>query len=71
MNREAINLVWLKRDLRVEDNAALFEARKSGKIIALYVVEPDYWKLPDTSARQWNFIRESLKPLQNDLHSIV
>ncbi len=65
--REEINIVYLKRDLRIEDHAALFSARKQGAILALYVIEPDYWTLPDTSARQWQFIDQSIEPLKNQL----
>lgn len=64
---EAINIVWLKRDLRIEDHAAFFAARKRGRVLALYIVEPDYWALPDTSSRQWQFIEQSLEPLKEDL----
>ncbi len=64
---EPINIVWLKRDLRIEDHAALFCARKGGKILAVYMVEPDYWLLPDTSHRQWQFIEQSLAPLKEQM----
>ena len=58
------NIVWLKRDLRTVDHAALVAAGAGGTaVIPLYVVEPEYWALPDTSARQWSFIRESLLEL--------
>ncbi len=56
------NIVWFKRDLRTHDHAALLAA-SVGDVIPLYVVEPDYWQLPDTSARQWAFIRESVVEL--------
>jgi deoxyribodipyrimidine photo-lyase len=62
-----INIVWLKRDLRIEDHLALFAARKRGRIIALYGFEPDYWACPDASGRQWNFIRESLHEVSTSL----
>lgn len=65
--REAINLVWLKRDLRIEDHVALFSARKRGRVIALYCIEPDYWDLPDTSHRQWQFVEQSLTTLKVQL----
>jgi deoxyribodipyrimidine photo-lyase len=65
--REPVNIVWLKRDLRIEDHAALFCARKRGTVIALYIIEPEYWYLPDTSARQWQFIQQSLEPLNKQL----
>jgi deoxyribodipyrimidine photo-lyase len=57
-------IVWLKRDLRIADQAALVAAADSeGFVIPLYVVERDYWHLPETSARQWSFIRECLLEL--------
>lgn len=64
---ETFQIVWLKRDLRIEDHAAFFEARKRGRILALYVIEPDYWQLADTSQRQWHFIAECLEPLSLQL----
>jgi len=62
-----VNIVWLKRDLRVQDHAALFGARKRGTVIAMYVVEPGYWTQSDVSARQWAFTAECLEPLQENL----
>lgn len=65
-----INIVWFKRDLRVHDHRPLMEAAQAGPVIALYVVEPEYWLQPDTSARQWNFIRESLLSLEKALNDL-
>ncbi len=59
----AISVVWFKRDLRVDDHAALCAGAQRGKVIPLYIVEPEYWHLPDTSARQWEFTRESVQDL--------
>ena len=67
---EPINIVWLKRDLRIEDHAALFCARKRGKILAIYIIEPDYWSLPDIAHRQWQFIEQSLQPLKDQMARI-
>ncbi|MBE0482366.1 MAG: deoxyribodipyrimidine photo-lyase [Bacterioplanes sp.] len=62
------HIVWLKRDLRISDHAPLSAVLQHGEpVIVLYVVEPDYWQLPDTSARQWRFIRQSLLALEADL----
>ncbi len=52
-----VQLVWFKRDLRLADHAALAEAARHGPVLPLVIVEPDYWRLPDTSARQWQFWR--------------
>lgn len=57
-------LLWLKRDLRIQDHPALLRASQLGCVVPVYIVEPDYWALPDTSGRQWAFIRESLQELR-------
>ena len=59
-----INIVWFKRDLRIVDHAPLMEASKHGIIIPLYVLEPELWRLPDSSRRHWHFIHDSLVDLQ-------
>ncbi len=60
-------LLWFKRDLRLHDHPALTMAAGIGPVLPLYIVEPDYWHLPDTSARQWAFTAESLHDLRHDL----
>ena len=60
-------LVWFKRDLRLSDHPALTLAGSLGSVLPLYVVEPEYWALPDASARQWAFTRESLQDLRQAL----
>lgn len=59
-------VAWFKRDLRVDDHAPLHDAAAEG-VIPLYVVEPDYWQLTDTSERQWAFTLESLLDLDSEL----
>mgnify|MGYP002832827685 FL=1 len=66
----SMHLVWFKRDLRAFDHAPLANAVKAGPTAALYVAEPEYWALPDTSARQWNFITECLMELEHDLAAL-
>ena len=67
-NHNNVTLVWFKRDLRVVDHAALQHAvALGGQVLPLYIVEPDYWQLPDISARHWNFVVGCLADLQNDL----
>lgn len=63
-------LVWFKRDLRTTDHPALSRAAGLGSVLPLYIVEPDYWALPDTSARQWEVTAESLIDLRNDLAAL-
>ncbi|MBW0147371.1 FAD-binding domain-containing protein [Marinobacter arenosus] len=64
-------VVWYKRDLRTRDHGPLSAAAELGEpVIPLYVVEPGYWQLPDTSARQWHFIEDSLADLRRQLRRI-
>ncbi len=63
-------LVWFKRDLRTSDHPALALATCLGPVLPLYIVEPDYWRLADTSARQWAFAAESLVGLREELGAL-
>ncbi len=57
-------ILWFKRDLRVADHPALARAVAIGApVIPLYVAEPEYWALPDSSARHWAFVAECLSEL--------
>jgi deoxyribodipyrimidine photo-lyase len=67
--KEPVNIIWYKRDLRLFDHYPLNAAAKLGVIVPLYIVEPEYWKLPDTSRRHWHFISDSLQELQREFHS--
>lgn len=62
-----VHIVWFKRDLRLSDHAPLTLASAHGVVLPLYIVEPDYWRLPDVSRRHWHFIHDSLEDLQNEL----
>ncbi|MFO0628367.1 MAG: FAD-binding domain-containing protein [Polyangiales bacterium] len=64
-----VQVVWFKRDLRVHDHAPLTEAARRGPVLALYVVEPAYWRLPDTAPRQWRFVRDALRDLDEALRA--
>lgn len=67
---QPINVVWFKRDLRVHDHAPLSLAAQAGLVLPIYVVEPPYWSLPDTSRRHWHFIHDSLIDLDNQLRAL-
>ncbi|GAA0783622.1 FAD-binding domain-containing protein [Marinobacterium sediminicola] len=75
INSSQLQLVWLKRDLRLADHPALHEAANQGPVLVLFVIEPEYWRLPDHSARHWHFCRDSLLDLQSSLaqqhHSLL
>lgn len=63
-------LLWYRRDLRVVDHPALALAAAQGFVMPVYIVEPDYWQLPDTSARQWQFLAETLGDLRTALAAL-
>lgn len=65
-----IQLVWFKRDLRIHDHVPLCEAALRGRLLPLYIAEPDYWKGADTSGRHWEVVRESLIELREALHQL-
>lgn len=62
-----VRVVWFKRDLRLHDHLPLAEAARAGPVLCLYVVEPALWAQPDAGARQWGFVRESLRDLRRAL----
>lgn len=65
-----IHVVWLKRDLRLHDNEAIFNALKTGKrVMLLYSFEPALLNDPHYSERHWNFIKESLVDLNKELEA--
>ena len=69
-NLEPINIVWLKRDLRLEDHNALAEAINSKKrVLLLYVFENILFEDPHYSPRHFDFIKESLRDMNQRLIS--
>jgi deoxyribodipyrimidine photo-lyase len=62
-----LQLVWFKRDLRVQDHAPLAEAAARGPVLPLYIIEPGLWRQPDMAGRHWAFIRDCLIPLREQL----
>lgn len=66
-----MNILWFKRDLRLEDHAALHAALQSKQpLIPLYILEPELWNQPDLSRRQYEFLVESLNELNQALSNI-
>lgn len=65
---EEINIIWLKRDLRLQDNEAIFNALKSERrVLLLYVFEKSLLSDAHYSERHWNFIKQSIRDLNEDL----
>ena len=63
-----LHIVWLKRDLRLYDNEAIFNAISSGKrVLLLYAFEPLLINDDHYSQRHWDFIKESIVDLNEEL----
>ena len=65
-----MQIVWFKRDLRIEDHAPLVAAAAAGQVIPLYILEPDLWRQPDMSGRHYEFLGECLAELDRDLTAL-
>lgn len=65
-----ISVFWFRRDLRLEDNVALFNALKSGnKVLPLFIFDDEILdKLPNNDPRV-SFIYETLSQLDEQLKS--
>ena len=64
---QKVDIVWFKRDLRVQDHAPLEAASQTGNsVLPLYVVEDDYWAQPFASERHWLFLEACLIELRKD-----
>lgn len=69
---DKIALVWLRRDLRVNDNRALEAAYASGlKVVPVFVFDPGILELlPDREDRRVEFIVRSLRGVERGLGQI-
>lgn len=69
-DKQHINVLWLKRDLRLQDNEAIANALKSGKpTLLLYVFEHVVLNDGHYSERHFNFIKESIRDINDQLKS--
>ena len=65
-----INILWFKKDLRIDENEALHESLKGYDILPIYIFEIDVWNQKTHSRRQWQFCKESLIDLRTSLKEI-
>lgn len=67
-----VNVVWFRRDLRLEDNAALYHALKAGKpVIPLFIFDRNILDhLEDKADRRVEFIQASITEMQQQLVGI-
>jgi deoxyribodipyrimidine photolyase len=63
-----INVVWLKRDLRTTDHAALAAAENAGlPYLILFLFEPTLLNRPDWSERHIVFQQQSIEDMNRQL----
>lgn len=64
-----IAVCWLRRDLRLFDNAALYHALKSGfPVLVIFIFDPEILQtLPDKHDRRVAFIHQQLQKLNEEL----
>jgi deoxyribodipyrimidine photo-lyase len=69
LKREAVSIFWFRRDLRLEDNAALYHALKSGKPVQpVFIFDTHILnELEDKTDQRVTFIYEALQQIQEQL----
>ncbi|MEM7137880.1 MAG: deoxyribodipyrimidine photo-lyase/cryptochrome family protein [Myxococcota bacterium] len=65
-----MQVVWFKRDLRVEDHRPLVEAAARGPVLCLYAYEPDIIEAPETRAMHIEFVNECLIELADTIRNL-
>ncbi len=66
--KETKNIVWLKRDLRLQDHLPLFFAEQEPiDYLIIYLFEPSILEHPDTSDRHLQFVYHSLLEMNQTL----
>ena len=61
-----ISIWWIRRDLRLTDNAALHAALEAGPVIPTFIVDPAFSR---SSPRRKDFLHEGLHALDRDLRA--
>jgi deoxyribodipyrimidine photo-lyase len=62
-----MNIVWLRTDLRLEDNPALYHASEQGPTCCVYVITPAQWQAHDDAPAKIAFWRARLITLKCEL----
>jgi deoxyribodipyrimidine photo-lyase len=68
--KPTLQVVWFKRDLRIEDHEPLAEAARRGPVLPIYIAEASMLGAPDFDSRHWTFIRAGLIELRRTLFAM-
>lgn len=63
-------LVWLRNDLRIEDNPALYHASQQGSVCCVYTLTPKQWKQHDDAPAKIALWRARLIDIQQELSAL-
>jgi len=67
---QSINVLWLKRDLRLSDHEPLKIAIEEGTpLLLIYIFEPSLVASPEYDLRHWRFVWESLESMNQKLNT--
>ena len=65
---QKVNIIWFRRDLRLEDNQAVFEAVQAGEaILPIFIIDPYFYSWPEVGQKRVRFMFESLQNLHLNL----
>ena len=69
MEKQLVNIMWFRRDLRLNDNAALYHALQAGlPVIPLFIFDENILsQLEDKTDRRVEFIHKALQDMQQQL----
>jgi len=71
MQKQRVNIVWYKRDLRLSDHRPLQEASESGlPAVLLYIFEPSLMNDHHYDVRHWRFVWQSLMEMNQRLKAL-
>ncbi|MAW12292.1 MAG: hypothetical protein CMO54_10675, partial [Verrucomicrobiales bacterium] len=59
-----LQLVWFKKDLRINDHLPLISASKNGPCLCLYIYEDELINADDFANQHFQFLSQSLRELR-------
>jgi len=69
VEKQKCNIVWLKRDLRLQDHLPFNAAVRAGlPVLVLYCFEASLVNAAESSVRHWRFVWQSLQDIQRQLN---
>lgn len=64
----SMNIFWFRRDLRLEDNAALYQALQAGSVLPVFIFDTDILdQLEDKDDRRVSFIHDQVRRLKTQI----